>query len=149
MRLARNGRSRAIKSRLGHAMNEAAAAGGPSIMERLFEGVQNEVRVRRPAGSPADDPSSIGVDDEGDIDEAGPGRDVGEVRDPERIRPWRMELPVDMIQRQDAALSLIVVRTGLPRITPAKPRSRISRSTVQRAMPCPSRCICRQTLRTP
>ena len=37
-------------------MNEAAAAGRPSVMERLFEGVQDEVGVRPPAGSPADDP---------------------------------------------------------------------------------------------
>ena len=36
-------------------MDEAGAA-GPSVMERLFEGVQDEVRMRRPAGSPADDP---------------------------------------------------------------------------------------------
>ena len=57
-------------------MNEVAAAGGPPIMERLFEGAQDEVRMRRPTGSPADDPPRIGVDDEGDIDEAGPGRDV-------------------------------------------------------------------------
>ena len=46
-------------------------------------------------------------------------------------------------------LSLIVVRTGLPRITPARPISRISRATVQRATDTPSRIICRQTLRTP
>ena len=48
-------------------MNEAAAAGGPSVMERLLEGVQDEVGVRRPAGSAADDPPRIGVDDEGDL----------------------------------------------------------------------------------
>ena len=53
-------------------MDEAGAAGRPSVMERLLQGVENEVGVRRPAGSPADDPSSVGVDDEGDIDEAGP-----------------------------------------------------------------------------
>ena len=38
---------------------------------------------------------------------------------------------------------------GVAGVTPAKPRSRISRSTVQRAMSCPSRRICRQILRTP
>jgi hypothetical protein len=43
----------------------------------------------------------------------------------------------------------MVVRAGLPRITPARPISRISRSTVQRATAKPSRIICRQTLRTP
>ena len=48
-----------------------------------------------------------------------------------------------------ADLSLIVVRTGLPRITPRNPMPRISRSTVQRATSKLSRCNCRQTLRTP
>ena len=61
-------------------MNEAAAAGRPSVMERLLQGVEAEFGVRRPAGSPADDPSSVGVDDEGDIDEAGPCRDVGNTK---------------------------------------------------------------------
>ena len=40
------------------------------------------------------------------------------------------------------ALSLVVVRTGLPRITPCKPRSRIRRATLHRATSKPSRCIC-------
>ena len=37
----------------------------------------------------------------------------------------------------------MVVCTGLPRITPAKPISRISRATVERAIGKPSRIICR------
>ena len=41
-------------------MDEAAGAGRPSVMERLFEGVQDEVGVRRPAGPPADDPPGVG-----------------------------------------------------------------------------------------
>lgn len=45
-------------------------------------------------------------------------------------------------------LSLMVVRTGLPRITPAKPIARINRATVQRAMSNHSCRNCRQTLRT-
>ena len=44
---------------------------------------------------------------------------------------------------------LIVVRTTLPRMTPRKPRRRISRSTVQRATATPSRFSCRQTLSAP
>ena len=85
-------------------MNEAAAAGRPSVMERLFEGVQDEVGVRRPAGSPADDPPRVGVDDEGDIDEAGPGRDIGKIREPQTVRRGSMELPVHMIQRTESRL---------------------------------------------
>lgn len=33
--------------------------------------------MRRPARVPADDPASTGIDDEGDVDEPRPGRDVG------------------------------------------------------------------------
>ena len=79
-------------------MNEAAAAGRPSVMERLFEGVQDEVGVRRPAGSPADDPPGVSVDDEGDIDEAGPRRDVGKIGEPKPIRRRSVELSVHVIQ---------------------------------------------------
>ncbi|MBB6255236.1 hypothetical protein FHS74_005835 [Nitrospirillum iridis] len=50
---------------------------------------------------------------------------------------------------QGAALSLTVVFTGLPRITPRKPKSRISRATVQRATAWSSRLNWCQTLRTP
>ena len=52
-----------------------------------------------PRHPPADDAPGEGVDDEGDVDEAGPGRDVGEVRHPQDVRPRRLELPVDPIER--------------------------------------------------
>ena len=54
--------------------------------------------MRRPAYPPADDPAGIGVDDEGDVDEAGPGRHIGEVGEPEHVRARRMELTVDVIE---------------------------------------------------
>ncbi|MBB3948601.1 hypothetical protein GGQ73_004591 [Rhizobium skierniewicense] len=44
-----------------------------------------------------------------------------------------------------AALSLIVVLIGLPRMMPCKPIALISRATVQREMSKPSRCNSRQT----
>lgn len=50
---------------------------------------------------------------------------------------------------QGTALSRMVVLIGLPRITPGNPMLRISLPTVQRATSIASRCICRQTLRTP
>jgi hypothetical protein len=43
----------------------------------------------------------------------------------------------------------VVVLRGLPRRTPSKPSSPMSRSTVQRAAPIPSRWSCRQNLRAP
>ena len=43
--------------------------GRTAIVERLFERIQDEAGVCRPAGPPAYDPPSIGIDDEGDVDE--------------------------------------------------------------------------------
>ena len=60
--------------------------------------------MRRPAGSPADDPPRVGVDDEGDIDEAGPGRDIRKVGQPQAVRRASVELPVHMIQRTEGCL---------------------------------------------
>src|SRR6187551_3553518 len=54
--------------------------------------------MRRARGPPADDPAGIGVDDKGDVDEAGPGCDISEVGEPKDVRPWRLELAVDVIQ---------------------------------------------------
>jgi hypothetical protein len=53
-------------------MHEAAAANGPAVAQRLLERVEHEAGMRRARGAPADDPSCECVDDEGDIDEAGP-----------------------------------------------------------------------------
>ena len=39
-------------------------------------------------------PVGGGVDDEGDIDEASPSRDIGEVREPQHVRPGATELTV-------------------------------------------------------
>jgi hypothetical protein len=56
-------------------MHEAAAANGPAVAQRLLERVEHEGRLRCARGAPADDTPGEGVDDEGDIDEAGPSRD--------------------------------------------------------------------------
>src|ERR1700722_8959538 len=69
-------------------VHEPASLHGPPIMESLFQSVQDEAGMRRPAHPPADDPTGIGVDDKGDIDEAGPGRDVWVSRPKEfHLRP--------------------------------------------------------------
>ena len=69
-------------------MDETAAVRRPSVMKRLLQSIQDEVGVRRSASSPADNTAGVGVDDEGDIDEAGPGRDVGVSRPKEfHLRP--------------------------------------------------------------
>jgi IS30 family transposase len=60
-------------------VDEAAAANRPSLMQRLLQRIQHEAGVSRAGDAPADNAPREGVDDEGDVDEAGPGRDVGEV----------------------------------------------------------------------
>ena len=117
-------------------------------MQRLLQRVEHEAGVGRALTPPADDPPGEGVDDEGDVDEAGPGRDIGEVGHPQRVRPRRLELPVDPSSGHGAALSLIVVRTRL-----AADHALQAHSAASAARPCsgrrrcPSRFSCRQTLR--
>jgi hypothetical protein len=104
--------------------------------------------MRRSTGTPSEDAASEGVDDKRYINKALPSGHIGKVRDPQHVR---VELAFDVIQRSSrhgAVLSLTVVLTGLPRVTPRRCMLRISRSTVQRAMSKPSR-LSRQTLRTP
>jgi len=60
-------------------MDEAAPMGRPSIVKRLFQCIEDETGMRRPAGPPADDSPSIGIDDEGYVNKPRPGRDVGEI----------------------------------------------------------------------
>lgn len=57
-------------------MDQATPMGRTAIVERLFERIQDEAGVRRPAGAPAYDPSGVGIDDEGDVDEPRLGRDI-------------------------------------------------------------------------
>jgi hypothetical protein len=64
----------------------------------LLQGVEHEVCAHRRADLPADNASGEDVDDNRDIDEALAGGDVGEVGDPELIRPIRIQGPMDAVQ---------------------------------------------------
>ena len=68
-------------------------------MDCLFEGIEDETRMGRSADPPAHDAAGIGVDDEGDIDEASPGGDISEVADPQHVRCRNTELAVHLVQR--------------------------------------------------
>ena len=85
-------------------MDEAAAGDGLAIVQCLLQRVEHEAGVRRPRHAPADDAAGVGVDDERDVDEAGPRRDVGEVRDPQHVRPWCPEPAIDVIERTGRGL---------------------------------------------
>ncbi len=60
-------------------MNQPATFGGPPIMKRLVESIEDESRVRRSTGPPANDTAGEGIDHESDVYEALPGRDIGEI----------------------------------------------------------------------
>ena len=51
-------------------VHEAAAGDGFAIMQRLLQRIEHEAGMRRPRHAPADDAAGVGVDDEGDVDEA-------------------------------------------------------------------------------
>ena len=89
------------------------------------------------------------VDDERDVDKAGPRRHVGEIGDPQRIGARRRERAVHQVSRPGRRVIRIVVLNRRPRTAPWSPISRISRATLQRATRMPSRVNCRQILRTP
>ncbi len=80
-------------------VDEAVAANRPSIVQRLLERIEHEAGVGGSRHPPADNSSGEGVDDEGDVDEAGPSDDVGEVADPQRVRPRGLELALDLVER--------------------------------------------------
>ena len=67
-------------------------------VQRLLQGIEHEVRVHGTAHSPPHDASGKDVDDESHIEPALPGRDIGEVRDPQLVGTIGLELPIDPIQ---------------------------------------------------
>jgi hypothetical protein len=80
-------------------MDQPHAFGGSAFMDGLLQGIEDEARVRRRADPPADDPAGKGIDHESHVDEAPPGRDIGEVADPEHVGGSHAELPVHLVQR--------------------------------------------------
>ena len=72
---------------------------GLAGIQRLLQSIQHEVGTCRAGYPPAHDPPGKDVDDEGDIDKALPGGNVGEVRDPQGVWATGLELAIDVILR--------------------------------------------------
>lgn len=72
---------------------------GPAGIQRLLQSIQYEVGTCRAGHPPAHDPPGKDVDDEGYMDKALPGGDVGEIRDPQGVRATGLELAIDVILR--------------------------------------------------
>lgn len=63
-------------------IDRAAPVGRTATTERLFERIQDKAGARHPAGAPAYDPSGVGIDDEANVDQRCPSRNIGEARHP-------------------------------------------------------------------
>ena len=85
-------------------MHETAAPGGPAVVQRLLQGIEDEAGVGCAGNPPADNAPGKGVDDEGHVDEALPGGHVGEIRHPQGVRPRRPELSVHLVGRTGHSL---------------------------------------------
>lgn len=79
-------------------MDQPHALGGAAFVDGLLQGIEDEAGVRRPTDPPAGNAPRIGVNDEGHIDEALPGRHIGEVADPQQVRCRHAELPIHLVQ---------------------------------------------------
>ena len=58
---------------------------------------QHELGSEVPGHRPADDAAAEYVEDDGEVEEAGASRDVGDVRDPERVGPVGCEVALDEV----------------------------------------------------
>lgn len=71
---------------------------GLAGIQGLLQRVDHEARGHGLAHAPTDDASGVDVDDESHVQPTLPGRDVGEVREPELVRTVGPELSVAPIQ---------------------------------------------------
>jgi len=108
--------------------------------ERHREGIEDEVGAHAGGELPADDHSAVGVEHEGEEDDAFPAAQVGDVGDPQLVRAAGAEVALDEIGPR---LRLRVGFGGRPRLprrfAPTTPWARISRCTRPRPACSPAR----------
>jgi hypothetical protein len=99
-------------------------------VQSLLQGIEHEGGMGGPRRPPADDAPGIGVDHERHVDEAGPGRDVGKVADPQGVRTRRFELTVHPVERTgrrgigDGGVDLLASHDALQPHDPHQPGDR-------------------------
>ena len=82
-------------------VNEPGQVGDAGLLagpDRVLEGVEHQVGGHLCRCPPPDNAAGEDVEDERDVDRAGPGRDVGEVSDPQLVGTRGPELPVDQVE---------------------------------------------------
>ena len=104
---------------------------GLAVLDRHAEGVDDEVRRLGRVDRPADDPAGEGVEHDRAVHLALAGAVLGDVGQPQPVRLGPSEVTVHEIRRGRGVrdLARYFGRPG----SPARPRRRITSSTVQRA----------------
>jgi hypothetical protein len=64
-----------------------------------LEGLDHQFGPHVVGHGPAHDPSAVGVDHDGQIEPALPGAVLGDVSDPQSVRPVRGEVTLDKVRR--------------------------------------------------
>ncbi len=130
-------------------MNQLALSRRAAIMQRLLQGMQHKSGLSRSGNAPADNAAGKDVDDKGNSVKSLPGGDIDEIGNPQGIGPSSAKLPIDPVPGARGGRIADRRLHGLAADHPRKPICFIKRAVVQRATSMPSRCNCRQTLRTP
>lgn len=99
-------------------MDQGAVALWLVGVQRLLQGIQDEVRGHRWTHAPTHDAPGKDIHDESHIQPALPSRDIGEVRDPQLIGTIGTELPVHIAQR---TRHLVVADGGAHRLASPDP----------------------------
>ena len=85
-------------------VDQPVEAPGAARPERHLQGIERQVGPQRARRLPADHEARADIHDEGDVDPAAVGLDVGQVGHPQAIRRRRPELAGDQIERPVARL---------------------------------------------
>src|SRR5437870_10324731 len=101
----------------------------PTLRDGHIQRGQDELSPEMGFHRPADHASAPDIEDDGEIEEAGPGRHVGDVRDPQLIRAALVNWRSTRSGAGRAVSSRTVVRNGFRRLTPCSPGPRINRAT--------------------
>ena len=70
---------------------------GTALLEGHVESVQDQAGAQVVGHGPPDDAPAEGIEHDGQVEEPGPGRDVGNVGDPQPVGCIRGEVPADQV----------------------------------------------------
>lgn len=71
---------------------------GSALVQRHVQGIEHEVGFQVRLHGPADHSVTPRIDDDRQVQEAAPGRDIGDVGDPELVRSVDIEVMFDQIR---------------------------------------------------